>query len=104
MVYAIATSDNIYAMKTHLFLGEEKLANTLKRLGFSGDIPAIPSLALGTHEVSLQELTQGYATLANLGVQVKPTFITKVTTFDDLILYEKTQWNKKVAHPSNVFY
>ena len=104
MVYAIATSDNIYAMKTHLFLGEEKMATTLKRFGFSGDIPAIPSLALGTYEVSLQELTQGYATLANLGVQVEPTFITKVTTFDGLVLYEKdTPEERKIAHSSNVF-
>ncbi|NLZ84812.1 MAG: penicillin-binding protein [Acholeplasmataceae bacterium] len=104
MVYAIATSDNIYAMKTHLFLGEEKMATTLKRFGFSGDIPAIPSLALGTYEVSLQELTQGYATLANLGVQVEPTFITKVTTFDGLVLYEKdTPEERKIAHSANVF-
>lgn len=104
MVYAIATSDNIYAMKTHLFLGEQKLVETLKRFGFSGDIPAIPSLALGTHEVSLKELTEGYATLANLGVQVKPTLITKVTTFDDIVLYEKdTIEEKRIANQSNVY-
>ncbi|MFR7881388.1 MAG: hypothetical protein ACLU5J_07930 [Christensenellales bacterium] len=38
----------LYAVKTTLtYLGCDKMVNTLKRFGFSGDIPAIPSLALG---------------------------------------------------------
>ena len=82
MVYALATSDNIYAVKTHLFLGCDTLVSTLKRFGFQGDIPAIPSLALGTHEFSLKQMTEGYAILANEGVKVEPTFIKKITTMD----------------------
>lgn len=104
MLYAIATSDNIYAMKTHLFLGPDVLASTLQRFGFSGNIPTdLPSLALGTKEVSVQELTEGYAILANLGIKVKPTIITKITTFDDEVLYEVPSQKTRIANESDVY-
>ena len=41
---AIAYSDNIYAVKTNLFLGEEILVETAKKLGIKSDLEAIPSL------------------------------------------------------------
>lgn len=104
MLYAIATSDNIYAVKTHLFLGTDVLANTLTRFGFSGNIPKdLPSLALGTKEVSVKELTEGYAILANLGVKVSPTIITKISTFDDEVLYEIPSKKTVLANQSDVY-
>ena len=104
MLYAIATSDNVYAVKTHLFLGPSVLANTLKRFGFSGDIPKdLPSLALGTKEVSLQELTEGYSILANLGEKIEPTLITHITTYDGEILYEAKSKKEKIADPNDCY-
>lgn len=104
MLYAIATSDNIYAMKTHLFLGPDVLANTLRRFGFSGDIPDdLPSLALGTKEVTVKELTEGYAILANGGVRINPTLITKIETFDGETLYESKTKKKEIADERDVY-
>lgn len=103
MAYALATSDNIYAVKTHLFLGCNKMVNTLKRFGFSGDIPAIPSLALGVKEVSVQELTEAYSILANGGKQVTPTIITKITDMDDNLLYVAKPKTKTIANYSDVY-
>lgn len=103
MVYALATSDNIYAVKTHLFLGCDTLVSTLKRFGFQGDIPAIPSLALGTHEFSLKQMTEGYAILANEGVKVEPTFIKKITTMDGKVLYEAKPKKETIANKSDVY-
>lgn len=104
MIYALATSDNIYAMKTHLFLGEEKLVEILNRFGVSHDALPIPSLALGTHEVTLKNLTEGYATLANSGIKNKSYMISKITTFDDNVLYEhKNSSSTKVADENDVF-
>ncbi len=104
MVYALATSDNIYAMKTHLFLGTEALVNTLKRFNISGDIPSIPSLALGTYEISLQELSTAYSVLANEGKYLKPSLIKKITTFDGEVLYEqKNVETTKLANSSDVY-
>ncbi len=104
MVYALATSDNIYAMKTHLFLGTDALVDTLKRFKISGDIPSIASLALGTYEISLQELTTAYSVLASGGNYIEPTLITKITTFDGTVLYEKkSQETSRLANSSDVY-
>ncbi len=48
MAQALALSDNVYAVKTHLFLGEKTLVETAKRFGITTDMAAVPSLALGT--------------------------------------------------------
>lgn len=87
MAYAIATSDNIYAVKTHLFLGTNVLYNTLLDFGFTTPILETPSLALGTSEVKLSELTTGYARFASLGQEVKPRIIEKITDEEGNILY-----------------
>ena len=55
MAAAIAYSDNIYAIKTHLFLGEDTLVNILKRVGITSKLSAIPSLALGSEEINIIE-------------------------------------------------
>lgn len=103
MTYALATSDNIYAMKTHLFLGTDKLPKTLKRFGFKGNIPEIPSLALGTHEVSVEELTKAYSILANKGTQITPKLITKITDLNDTIIYEVPSSQIEIAKETDIF-
>lgn len=104
MIYALATSDNIYAVKTHLFLGEDKLVEMLSRFKISNNALPIPSLALGTHEVTLQKLTEGYSALANLGVLCDSYMIEKITTFDDKVLFEKeSPETTKVADSTDVF-
>ena len=85
---AISYSDNIYAVKTDIFLGEEGLVNMASRLGISSSLDAVPSLALGTGEISMIEMVNAYATFANSGYQVKSHFINKVTDSEDNVLYE----------------
>src|SRR5690606_29117148 len=78
MAYAIAVSDNIYAIKTHLFLGTDVLVNTLKDYGFTTPIKDTVSLALGTSEVKLSELVQGYSRFASLGKETKINYIERI--------------------------
>ena len=70
MAAAIAYSDNIYAVKTHLFLGENKLVETLRRVGITTELEETASLPLGTYEVNIIELATAYAILANEGKSV----------------------------------
>jgi len=88
MAYALATSDNIYAVKTHLFLGTNVLYNTLLDFGFNSKINNTPSLALGTSEVTLQELVTGYSKIASMGKDIKPIYINKIVDVEGKILYE----------------
>lgn len=103
MAAALAYSDNIYAVKTHLFLGEEMLVNTAKRVGITSNLAAIPSLALGSEEISLLEMITGYATLANEGYKVQPYFITKVEDINGNILYEHESIKEGVLNKSIVY-
>ena len=103
MAAAISYSDNIYAVKTHLFLGESMLVNTSKRLGISSELTAIPSLALGTEEISLLEMTTSYCAFANLGYKVTPHFIIKVEDSKGNILYENKE-EKQIALNSSLTY
>jgi len=100
MAAAISYSDNIYAVKTHLFLGETMLVNTAKRLGITSSLSPIPSLALGTEEISLLEMTASYSAFANLGYKITPHFIIKVEDAKGNILYENKEEKEAVLNPS----
>lgn len=53
------------------------LINTAKRLGITSNLTAIPSLALGTEEISLLEMTTSYSSFANLGYKVDHILLRK---------------------------
>ena len=88
MTAAVSYSDNIYAVKTHLFLGENELVNMLRRVGFTSKLEAVPSLPLGSYEVNIIELARAYSSLANGGRKVKSHFIRKVLDMDGNVLYK----------------
>jgi len=88
MLTALAVSDNIYAVKTHLFLNDGALVNTMKQFGIQSPIKDVPSLALGTSEVRPIEMATAYSLIANNGKDIQPTFIKKVVASDGTVLYE----------------
>lgn len=94
MLEAIATSDNIYAVKTMLYLGSEKL-NYLLSYFCDVDKP-LPSLALGVSEMTLYELTNMYHTFASLGKKYKPSFISRIDNFEGKTLYKNSKSNNKI--------
>ena len=100
MATAIAYSDNIYAVKTHLFLGEETLVNMLKRIGITSKVEPIPSLALGSEEITLLEMTKAYATFANLGNKVNAKLIKRVEDMNGNVLYENKDKTETVLNKS----
>ena len=89
MAAALAYSDNIYAVKTHLFLGEEVLVNTANRMGIREELEPLPSLALGTSELSMIDFARGYTTLASGGYKRDITFIERVEDMNGNVLYKK---------------
>ena len=100
---AIAYSDNIYAVKTHMFLGEENLVNMANRLGITTKLDAVPSLPLGTYEINIIEMTSAYASFANLGYKVSPHLITKVEDINGNVLYEYNEEPELILNQSLVY-
>ncbi len=103
MATAIAYSENIYAVKTHMFLGEETLVDTAERMGIDADLEAVPSLPLGTSEISVLEMAQGYTTFANTGYKVEPYLIRRVENSDGEVLYEADIEKERVLNESLTF-
>lgn len=100
MAAAISYSDNIYAVKTHLFLGENMLINTAKRIGITSKLSPIPSLALGTEEISLLEMVTAYSSFANLGYKVTPHLIKRVEDAKGNVLYENKEETEAILNSS----
>ena len=70
---ALQESRNIPAVRVAQAVGPDRIADTARRLGIASPLATVPSLALGTSEVTLLEITRAYATLANQGVRTTPT-------------------------------
>ena len=100
---ALALSDNIVAVKTHMFLEEKTLVKTAKEFGIKSKLSAIPSLALGTKPVGMIEMADAYSMLANGGNSVTPHYIEKVTDRDGKIIYEHETKSKLVLDPDAAF-
>ena len=100
---AIAYSDNIYAVKTNLFLGENVLVDTARKLGIKSNLEAIPSLALGTEEINILEMIEAYSTFANMGYKITPHLIEKVEDMNGNILFEYKYEEEKILDDKYVF-
>ena len=103
MATAIAYSENIYAVKTHTFLGYDALINMARRVGINEKLESIPSLALGTNEINIIHMAGGYSSFANLGYKVEPHFIEKIVDGKGNVLYEFKDDKDLVLNPSLVF-
>lgn len=89
LAQALALSDNIYAVKTNLFLGSNTVINMAKKLGITSELPDVPSLALGSASISLLEMVQAYGILANQGKELHVHTIRKIVNKDGEIMYEQ---------------
>lgn len=95
MINAIAMSDNMYAVKMHLFLGTATLHNALLDFDIKQS-QENASEALGTVNMSILELSRIYNTFASEGLYKKPTFIQKITDGSQNVLYEETTQAKRL--------
>lgn len=103
MAQAIALSDNIYAVKTHMFLGVDKLVETAKTLGITSKLDAVPSLALGTSTVKMIDMVKAYGIIANGGNAITPIFIEKVVNHNGDVIYEYEHKKEQILDPALSF-
>ena len=79
---ALANSLNTVAARLCVAVGPQNVVDTAMRFGISSPLKPVPSIALGSQEVSLLELTAGYAPFANGGQGVIAHVITRIETSD----------------------
>lgn len=103
MALALAYSDNIYAVKTHLFLGENTLVDTLKTCGLKETLAPNPSLALGASEINMLDYAAAYTTLASNGYKRELYFINKIEDVDGNVLYIHKNKEEKVLNDDALY-
>ncbi len=103
MAAAIAYSDNVYAVKTHLFLGTDVLVHTANLAGIEEDLIGNPSLALGTSELNMLDFAHGYTTLASGGDEKELFFIQRVEDMEGNVLYEHKLKHNYVFNSNDVY-
>ncbi|MDJ0981374.1 MAG: PBP1A family penicillin-binding protein [Kiloniellales bacterium] len=86
---AFARSLNSVAVQVSQATGPETVADAARRLGVTSDLDPQPSLALGTSEVSLLELTTAYAVFANRGFGVWPHGIKEIRDSTGRVVYKR---------------
>jgi penicillin-binding protein 1A len=87
---ALKTSSNRAAVRMLEDVGIPVTVQYAKRLGV-GSVPSVPSLALGSGEVTLASMTAAYAAFANAGMVQAPVLVRRVETTDGEVLFETKQ-------------
>lgn len=80
--YALSKSINTIAVQVQMETGIENVISQAKKMGISSPLPQVPSLALGTAEMSVLELAKAYTAFSNNGFVSTPYFITRIETKD----------------------
>ncbi len=103
MAAALSLSDNIYAVKTNLFLGVDKMIDVAKRTGINEELQGVASLPLGTSEINILDFATGYNTFATGGYKKDLYFIRKITDLDGNVLYEHEDKKDLVINPNYTY-
>ena len=85
---ALAKSLNTIAAQLVVQVGPNNVAKTAKRMGIEAKLNTNASIALGTSEVTLLELTSSYAPFMNGGFKATPHVIKRISTTDGQLLFE----------------
>lgn len=86
---ALAQSVNTVAVRLMMDVGPKSVAELAGRLGIGSTLRAEPSLALGTSEVSLIDLTGAYGAFASGGTLVEPHIIRRIRSSSGRVLYAR---------------
>ena len=101
--YALANSINTVTAQLIDKVGPSSVVSVVERLGIQSQIPAVPSIALGTPDIKVFDLVSAYSTFANQGVYIAPSFITRIEDQSGNVIYQpisetKDVFNKDIAY------
>ena len=85
---ALANSVNTVSARLMDLVGPRPVINLARKMGVTSYLPAVPSIALGTPDISLFEMVGAYSTFVNQGIYVKPVMITRIEDKNGRALYE----------------
>jgi len=100
---ALTKSRNVVTVKLVSSMGLKYLLAYLPRFGFTRPFAKNLSIALGSSEVTLLELTEAFGVFANLGMRVEPRFITKITDVRGELIEEAPLLKRPAISPDTAY-
>ncbi|WP_250433708.1 penicillin-binding protein 1A [Hanstruepera flava] len=100
---ALASSVNTISARLMDKVGPQPVIDLVEKLGVESNIPAVPSIALGTPDLSVYEMVAAYATFANQGVYTKPVMVTHIEDKNGTILYQFTPESRDVISEETAY-
>lgn len=100
---ALAGSVNYVSAFLIKRFGPEAVINLVRRMGITAPIDAVPSICLGTPDISVFEMVAANATFANKGTYIQPTFITRIEDKNGKVLEEFMPTTDEVFSEQNAF-
>ncbi len=99
---ALARSRNVCAVKVIDIIGPGEVVQLARRLGFESTLYPYLSLALGSGEVTMQEMCAAYSTFANDGEYNEAFSVLRITDTTGRVIYERKPDSDKVVDSSYI--
>jgi len=101
--YAFAKSVNSVAVQLTQKVGWRKVIEYAQKMGVKSDLADVPSIGLGSSDVTLEEMVNAYCTFVNGGLLVEPVLVTRIEDRNGKVIYEANQLKKQVLAPETAF-
>lgn len=100
---ALANSINSITARIMKNFGPEAVINVARRCGITTPIEPVPSICLGTSDVSLYDMVSAYCVFANRGIRTEPQFITKIEDKNGSVIWLPIPERREVMTEENAY-
>ncbi len=94
--WAMGASINSITAQLTEKVGWDKVVEYAHKCGIESPLRSVPSVSLGSNDVSVYEMVRAYSTFLNKGVKIDPLLVTKITDQDGNVLKEYTLKSEQV--------
>ena len=100
---ALANSVNTISARLMDKVGPQPVVSLARKMGIKSYLPKVPSIALGSPDISLFEMVGAYGTFANKGIYVEPIMVTSIEDKNGTVVYEVVPETKDVLSEETAY-
>jgi len=101
--FALANSLNTISARVIQKVGPPTVVEYASKMGIHSPIEPVYSIALGTMDLNVLELTSGYGTILNLGKWMEPYFIDRIEDKNGNVLFQHTPNSREALSPKTAY-
>ena len=100
---AMARSQNWVTAHVMKQVTPEPVASLIKKMGITSDVPAYPTICLGTFNASVYDMTGAYSVFANEGLWTEPTYLLRIEDKNGNLLYDHKARVVQAMNPETAY-